>query len=145
MATSYGAADEEEVTEELVKDYVKERLARYKWLDGGVKFVESIPRNASGKVMKVKLRNMDKEVGKDVTVGEGENLNGVKAEDPTAKVSVNGHKTEGEMFNEKVTNGIQREGDKANVAHANGEHRKSVKRAASLDDTVPRKLAKIQR
>lgn len=146
MATSYGAADEEEeVTEELVKGYVKERLARYKWLDGGVKFVESIPRNASGKVMKVKLRNMDKEVGKDVTVGEGENLKGVKAEDPTAEASINGHKTEGEEFNEKGTNGIQREGDKANVAHANGEHRKSVKRAANCEDTIPRKFAKVQR
>lgn len=145
VATSYGAADEEEVTEELVKGYVKERLARYKWLDGGVKFVEIIPRNASGKVLKVKLREMDKEVGKEVTVGEGENLKGVKAEDPTAEASVNGHKTEGETFNEKMTNGIKGEGDKANVAHANGEYGKSVKRAANFEDAVPRKMAKIQR
>ena len=58
-ATSYGMGGEEdqnEVTEEEVKSFVAERLARYKYLDGGVQFVKEIPRNASGKVLKPKLR-----------------------------------------------------------------------------------------
>jgi acyl-CoA synthetase (AMP-forming)/AMP-acid ligase II len=36
--------------EAAVKAYVEPKLAGYKKLDGGVRFVESIPKNASGKV-----------------------------------------------------------------------------------------------
>lgn len=51
-----GEEDQNEVTEEDIKSFVAERLARYKYLDGGVQFVNEIPRNASGKVLKPKLR-----------------------------------------------------------------------------------------
>lgn len=43
-------------TEEEVQRYVLERLARYKSLTGGVKFVGSIARNPSGKILKRVLR-----------------------------------------------------------------------------------------
>ena len=99
--TTYGVADEKELTEEDVKQWVKERLARYKWLDGGVRFVDSIPRNAGGKVQKVKLRAMEK----DLEGAKGENLRGKIAEDPTATLYVDGQRTEGEMFNERMTIG----------------------------------------
>ncbi|PYH98001.1 AMP-binding enzyme [Aspergillus ellipticus CBS 707.79] len=46
----------EKLTEEEVKKYLGERLARYKALTGGVKFVEAIPKNASGKILKKVLR-----------------------------------------------------------------------------------------
>lgn len=61
--------------------------------------MDNIPRNAGGKVQKVKLRAMDHGNGKD-----GENLKGKKAEDPTAdsEGSQDGA-TEGEKFNEKIT------------------------------------------
>lgn len=39
-----------------VKTYCGKRLARYKELTGGVKFVETIPKNASGKILKRILR-----------------------------------------------------------------------------------------
>ncbi|PYH98415.1 acetyl-CoA synthetase-like protein [Aspergillus ellipticus CBS 707.79] len=39
-----------------VKGWVAERLAKYKRLDGGVYFRESIPRNASGKILKRALQ-----------------------------------------------------------------------------------------
>ena len=44
--------DGAEVDERDVKKWVEERLARYKWLEGGVWFVGSLPKTASGKVLK---------------------------------------------------------------------------------------------
>lgn len=46
----------ERLTKEQVRDYLEERLARYKALTGGVKFVDAIPKNASGKILKKVLR-----------------------------------------------------------------------------------------
>jgi acyl-coenzyme A synthetase/AMP-(fatty) acid ligase len=51
--TPEGAA----LTEKEVYDYAAERLAKFKKLDGGVKFVEAIPKNASGKILKRVLRD----------------------------------------------------------------------------------------
>ena len=42
--------------EQQVKAYCAEKLAKYKELTGGVKFVDSIPKNASGKILKRILR-----------------------------------------------------------------------------------------
>ena len=36
--------------------HAEERLAKYKRLEGGVEFTDSIPKNASGKVLKNALR-----------------------------------------------------------------------------------------
>jgi acyl-CoA synthetase (AMP-forming)/AMP-acid ligase II len=47
---------EQDLTEDMVKDYVKPKLARYKWLEGGVRFVEVIPQSANGKTLKRVLR-----------------------------------------------------------------------------------------
>ncbi len=49
-------SDPSKLTEEDVKDYVGERLAKYKRPDGGVRFVDEIPKNASGKILKRILR-----------------------------------------------------------------------------------------
>lgn len=43
-------------TEDQVKDFVLSRLAKYKSLTGGVRFVDAIPKNASGKILKKTLR-----------------------------------------------------------------------------------------
>jgi acyl-CoA synthetase (AMP-forming)/AMP-acid ligase II len=43
-------------TEKEVQEYVLERLARYKALTGGVKFVGAIAKNPSGKILKRVLR-----------------------------------------------------------------------------------------
>jgi 4-coumarate--CoA ligase len=45
-----------EVGEEQVKDWVKQRLAPYKQLRGGVVFVDEIPKNAIGKYLRRELR-----------------------------------------------------------------------------------------
>lgn len=47
---------ETKLTEEDVKQWVRERLIKYKWLDGGVQFVQSIPKTPSGKILKRLLR-----------------------------------------------------------------------------------------
>ncbi len=47
--------------ESEVKRWVGKRLAKYKALDGGVRFVDSIPKNASGKILKRTLREWAKE------------------------------------------------------------------------------------
>lgn len=36
--------------------HVEERLAKYKRLEGGIKFIDSIPKNASGEILKNALR-----------------------------------------------------------------------------------------
>lgn len=72
-ATSYGIGeegDQNDVTENEIKKFVADRLARYKYLDGGVQFVKEIPRNASGKVLKAKLRVMESTVAVVETVAQ---------------------------------------------------------------------------
>jgi len=48
------------LTEEQVREYVRTRLARYKNLDGGVKFINEVPRGGSGKILKQQLREQAK-------------------------------------------------------------------------------------
>lgn len=51
------------VSEEEVRQWVQERLSKYKWLEGGVKFVEELPKTASGKILKRILREGNGGVG----------------------------------------------------------------------------------
>jgi acyl-CoA synthetase (AMP-forming)/AMP-acid ligase II len=55
------------VTEESIREFCKTRLARYKELTGGVRFLEGIPRNATGKALKRILREMAKTESKSAT------------------------------------------------------------------------------
>ena len=50
------------LTAETVYHYSRTRLARYKALDGGVVFVDHIPRTASGKVQRFKLKALTPEL-----------------------------------------------------------------------------------
>jgi acyl-CoA synthetase (AMP-forming)/AMP-acid ligase II len=47
-----------QLTEEVVKSFCKERLSKFKELTGGVSFIDTIPRNATGKALKRILREM---------------------------------------------------------------------------------------
>lgn len=42
----------QEVTEKEIQDFVTEKVASYKKIDGGVQFLEAIPKNATGKIMR---------------------------------------------------------------------------------------------
>lgn len=50
----------ESPTEAEVHKYMRERLASYKMLEGGVIFLDAIPKNASGKILKRILRDQAK-------------------------------------------------------------------------------------
>lgn len=45
------------VTEESIYEWVKERVAAYKRLDGGVEVTDAIPKSASGKILRRILRD----------------------------------------------------------------------------------------
>ena len=47
---------EKELGEEDVRAWVEQRVARYKWLRGGVRFVDEVPKNAVGKILRRELR-----------------------------------------------------------------------------------------
>lgn len=51
------SADRNEITEQYMQDWVKERIAPYKRLNGGVRFVDSVPKSASGKILRRLLRD----------------------------------------------------------------------------------------
>lgn len=47
--------------EKELQDYVAGKVAHYKRLTGGIEFVESVPKSASGKILRRVLRDMEKE------------------------------------------------------------------------------------
>lgn len=49
-----------EITEDEVKDFVAERISNSKWLRGGVKFIDEVPKNPSGKILRRNLRELYK-------------------------------------------------------------------------------------
>lgn len=48
--------DSQNLTEAEVQQYVEPKVASYKKLAGGVKFIDVIPRNAAGKVLRHQLK-----------------------------------------------------------------------------------------
>ncbi|KFY93207.1 hypothetical protein V500_03820 [Pseudogymnoascus sp. VKM F-4518 (FW-2643)] len=48
------------ISEEEIKSFVKSKVASYKQLRGGVVFVDAIPKNASGKILRRELRDASK-------------------------------------------------------------------------------------
>lgn len=56
FVVSQGKVDEKEV-----KDFVASRVVRYKHLTGGVTFVNEIPKNPSGKILRRQLKDRYKD------------------------------------------------------------------------------------
>ncbi|XP_033332021.2 uncharacterized protein LOC117223704 [Megalopta genalis] len=56
VLTKKGAAPKPE----QLQDFIKGKVASYKELLGGVTFVDNIPKNSSGKILRIQLRNMSK-------------------------------------------------------------------------------------
>ena len=44
-------------TAEKIKKWLAERVSRHKGLEGGVNFIDAIPKNPSGKIMRRQLRD----------------------------------------------------------------------------------------
>lgn len=50
-------SDLEKVTEKYLQDWVKERVSPFKRINGGVVFVDHVPKSASGKILRRILRD----------------------------------------------------------------------------------------
>lgn len=57
---AYIVADPKKISEEDVKEYVRQNLAPYKQLRGGVRYVDELPKNAIGKILRRELRERAK-------------------------------------------------------------------------------------
>jgi acyl-coenzyme A synthetase/AMP-(fatty) acid ligase len=55
-----GTKESKTIAREIQK-WVEERKVKYKWLTGGVEFLEMIPKTASGKILRKDLRLKEKE------------------------------------------------------------------------------------
>ncbi|EXJ68030.1 uncharacterized protein A1O5_08645 [Cladophialophora psammophila CBS 110553] len=60
LPRAYVVADPSQITEDEIKGFVKQRLAPYKQLRGGVVFVKELPKNAVGKYLRRELRDRAK-------------------------------------------------------------------------------------
>lgn len=49
---------ESKITEQELQEYVAKQVAPFKKLEGGVRFIEAIPRNMTGKILRIKLKEM---------------------------------------------------------------------------------------
>ncbi|XP_071949901.1 uncharacterized protein [Antedon mediterranea] len=56
LPKAYIVRKSEELTEEQVKEFVKSKVAPYKNLEGGVEFINEIPKSASGKILRRVLK-----------------------------------------------------------------------------------------
>lgn len=59
VKTSTAGPDKD--AEQAIKKFVEEHKARHKWLKGGVRFVDVVPKSPSGKILRRLLRDQEKE------------------------------------------------------------------------------------
>lgn len=60
-ASSVGIEDNDRMVMREIQKHVQEHKARYKWLKGGVEFIDVIPKSPSGKILRRLLRDKEKE------------------------------------------------------------------------------------
>lgn len=60
VVKALGTGSDEEVSKVLTK-HVEEHKARHKWLKGGIRFVDAIPKSPSGKILRRLIRDQEKE------------------------------------------------------------------------------------
>lgn len=58
---SVGLEEPDRLIARSIQKYVEEHKARYKWLAGGVEFIDVIPKSPSGKILRRLLRDQEKE------------------------------------------------------------------------------------
>lgn len=60
VKSASGEADDA-AAQSIIK-HVQDHKARHKWLKGGVRFVEAIPKSPSGKILRRMIRDQEKEL-----------------------------------------------------------------------------------
>jgi ribosome assembly protein SQT1 len=60
-SSSVGVEDSDHATVRSIQKHVEQHKAQYKWLKGGVEFIDVIPKSPSGKILRRHLRDLDKE------------------------------------------------------------------------------------
>jgi acyl-coenzyme A synthetase/AMP-(fatty) acid ligase len=60
-SSSIGIEENDRVIAREIQKYVEKHKARYKWIAGGVEFIDEIPKSPSGKILRRFLRDAEKE------------------------------------------------------------------------------------
>jgi len=60
-SSSIGIEENDRMVAREIAKHVQDHKARHKWLKGGVEFIDVIPKNPSGKILRRLLRDKDKE------------------------------------------------------------------------------------
>lgn len=60
-SSSVGLEDNDRMVMRDIAKHVKDHKARHKWLDGGVEFIDVIPKSPSGKILRRLLRDRERE------------------------------------------------------------------------------------
>ena len=58
---SIGLEDNDRILKREIQKHVEQHKARYKWISGGVEFIDEIPKSPSGKILRRLLRDKEKE------------------------------------------------------------------------------------
>jgi len=61
LPRAYVVADNSKITEDRIKQFVKQNLAQHKQLRGGVVYMDAIPKSPSGKILRRELRDSAKQ------------------------------------------------------------------------------------
>lgn len=57
VLTAVGHDQSEQTVTRKLHEWIEDRLSKYKWLTGGIEFVDSIPRTPSGKMLRREMRD----------------------------------------------------------------------------------------
>lgn len=60
VVKSAEAGPDDAAATQAIKKHVEEHKARHKWLKGGVRFIEAVPKSPSGKILRRLLRDQEK-------------------------------------------------------------------------------------
>ena len=60
-STSVSIEENDKIVKRDIAKYVEANKSRYKWLAGGIEFIDVIPKSPSGKILRRMLRDKEKE------------------------------------------------------------------------------------
>lgn len=60
-APSVGIEENDRVLARQIQKHVEDHKAKYKWITGGIEFIDVIPKSPSGKILRRMLRDKEKE------------------------------------------------------------------------------------